>query len=161
MIHIKSRVFPWIFCLQDNSFSAGSVALPSRPPMQGHRIQGSDLDCFALEFPKIFIRVLFNFIIPLLTTTTTKNKLPLTRRIQKTDIQRLSTPTPTKSSLTTTLPTRLIATGCPARSDVSLRWDEGSSNSAFSFKVSSNIKSKVGKEPWGMLTVVILVIRGL
>ena len=26
-------------------------------------------------------------------------------------------------------------------------WDEGSSNSAFSFKVSSNIKSKVGKEP--------------
>jgi len=39
--------------------------------------------------------------------------------------------------------TRLIATGCPARSDVSLRWDEGSSNSAFSFKVSSNIKSKV------------------
>jgi len=39
--------------------------------------------------------------------------------------------------------TRLIATGCPARSDVSLHWDEGSSNSAFSFKISSNLKSKV------------------
>jgi len=39
--------------------------------------------------------------------------------------------------------TRLIATGCPARSDVSLHWDEGSSNSAFSFKVSKNLKSKV------------------
>jgi len=38
---------------------------------------------------------------------------------------------------------RLIATGCPARSDVSLHWDEGSSNSAFSFKVSANLKSKV------------------
>jgi len=37
--------------------------------------------------------------------------------------------------------TRLIATGCPARSDVSLHWDEGSSNSAFSFRVSSNLKS--------------------
>ena len=56
--------------------------------MQGHRIQGSDLDCFALEFPKIFIRVLFNFLLPLLTTTTTKNKLPLTRRIQQNDRER-------------------------------------------------------------------------
>ena len=44
----------------------------------------------------------------------------------------------------TVLMFRLIATGCPARSDVSLHWDEGSSNSAFSFKVSSNLKSKVG-----------------
>ena len=30
----------------------------------------------------------------------------------------------------------LISTGCPAKKGVSLHWDKGSSNSAFSFKVS-------------------------
>ena len=50
-----------------------------------------------------------------------------------------------KPTIITVLMVRLIATGCPARSDVSLHWDEGSSNSAFSFKVSSKLKSKVGR----------------
>jgi hypothetical protein len=53
---------------------------------------------------------------------------------------------PHSPNLTQQLP-RLIAAGCPVREDVSLHWDEGSSNSAFTFHVPAGL-SPPGRPVW-------------